>query len=157
MLCCIFANKGRNIVTGGKDRTVRVYDSSSGKLLCTLNGHKASICSIANHDNFVSTGGDNGCSSLIVWSTETWRIQSKIQVHTSALTSIIDLQDKEHLVTGGYDKKIVIYNYRSSLIVDEIKGNNAPVACMSLTSDLCRVVSTGLDSSITVWRIVRKV
>lgn len=94
MLCCIFANKGKNIVTGGKDRTVRVYDALNTKLICALQGHKASICSIANHDNFVSTGGDNGCSSLIVWDTKNWTIYSKIQAHSAALTSIVDLQDR---------------------------------------------------------------
>jgi WD40 repeat protein len=67
MLCCIFANKGKNIVTGGKDKTVRVYDAVNGKLICAIQGHKASICSISNHDDYISTGGDNGCSALIVW------------------------------------------------------------------------------------------
>lgn len=94
MLCCIFANKGKNIVTGGKDRSVRVYDTVNGKLLLALQGHKASVCSIANHEDFVTTGGDNGCSSLIVWDTKTWTIYSKIQSHTAALTSIVDLQDR---------------------------------------------------------------
>lgn len=94
ILCCIFANKGRNLVAGGKDKTVRVYDSSNGKLVCSLQGHKASICSIANHEDFVTTGGDNGCSSLIVWDTKNWKIYSKIQVHTAALTSIVDLLDR---------------------------------------------------------------
>lgn len=28
---------------------------------------------------------------------------------------------------------------------------------MSLTSDGCRLVSTGLDSSITVWKVINKV
>lgn len=118
MLCCIFANKGKNIVTGGKDKTLRVYDSINGKLICALQGHKASICSISNHDDFISTGGDNGCSALIIWEVRTWTIHNKIQTHTAALTSIVDLQDDEHLVTGGYDRKMVIYNYRQSYIVE---------------------------------------
>ncbi len=118
MLCCIFANKGKNIVTGGKDKTLRVYDSVNGKLICALQGHKASICSISNHDDFISTGGDNGCSALIIREVRTWTIHNKIQTHTAALTSIVDLQDNEHLVTGGYDRKMVIYNYRQSYIVE---------------------------------------
>ena len=67
MLCGVFACEGRVIVTGGKDRVLRVYEVSSGKLLYVLTGHQANICSLSNHGSFVSSGGDHGCSSLIMW------------------------------------------------------------------------------------------
>ena len=60
-------------------------------------------------------------------------------------------------MTGGYDRKIVIYNYQHGHIVEEMKTNNSPIACMSLTSDGNRVVSTGLDCSVSVWRVLRNV
>jgi WD40 repeat protein len=37
------------LVTGGKDKLVRVYDVNSGKLIHTLQGHTASICSMASN------------------------------------------------------------------------------------------------------------
>lgn len=78
MLCCTLTNKGQHLVTGGKDRKIRVYDVSTGKMLCALEGHKSNICSITNHDIYVSSGGDNGCGSLLLWDTRTWTIHSKV-------------------------------------------------------------------------------
>lgn len=117
MLCCVFACNGKYLVTGGKDKLVRVYDVKSGKLTHILQGHTASICSMSSHNGFVSTGGDHGCGSVIIWDTKTWTIKNKITAHTAAVTCILDLNDGRNLVTGSYDKKINILDYRRSEII----------------------------------------
>lgn len=69
---------------------------------------------MANFGGFFASGGDNGCSSLILWDPATWKIKRKVNLHSAALTCIVDLLDGTHLATGGYDKKINVYNYRKS-------------------------------------------
>lgn len=39
-------------------------------------------------------------------------MKRKVNLHTAALTCIVDLLDGSHLATGGYDKKINVYNYK---------------------------------------------
>ena len=41
-------------------------------------------------------------------------MKRKVSLHSSALACIVDLMDGSHLETGGYDKKIQIYNYKRS-------------------------------------------
>ena len=125
----------------------------SGKLLFTLPGHNASICSMANHGSFISSGGDDGCSSLILWDSRTWTIKSRFQGHFAAITSIVDLKDGKHLVTGGFDSKINIYNYKKGSLWLTCSSNKSKITCMVLSADKLRLVSTGLDFSIFVWRL----
>ena len=155
MLCGIFAAEGKCLVIGGKDKVLRVYEVSSGKLLYALNGHDSNICSLANHGGYISSGGDHGCSSLIVWDCKNWNIRSKVQLHNAAVTCIVDLQDSVHLATASYDKKINIFNYRRSSCVLSVNALKAGVACMTLTSDKLRLISSELDSSISVWKLSR--
>jgi WD40 repeat protein len=67
LLCILFVNQGKNIAVGSKDKNIYIFSVQSGKLIQTLSGHKASVCSMANFGNFFASGGDNGCSSLILW------------------------------------------------------------------------------------------
>jgi WD40 repeat protein len=73
------------------------------------------------------------------------------------VTSIVDLNDGRNIVSGSYDKKINIYDYRRSETILSLDENNSAVACMTLTGDNSKIVSSGLDSSISVWKIFRRV
>lgn len=157
MLCGVFACEGKAIVVGGKDKVLRVYEIATGKLLYVLSGHQANICSMASHGQFISSGGDHGCSSLIVWDCKNWSIRSKVQLHTAAVTCIIDLQDSTNLATASYDRKINIFSYRKGTVIFTVNSRKAGIACMGLTADKHRMVSSALDNSIAVWKITREV
>lgn len=145
------------LAIGGKDKTLRVYEVSSGKLLYTLSGHQSSICSLCNHNQFVSSGGDHGCSSLIIWDVRTWSIRTRVQLHSAAVTCIIDMQDSIHLATASYDRKINIFNYRKGAAVLAANSSQAGIACMGLAADKQRLITAALNNSLSVWHLVRDV
>lgn len=155
MLCGVFACEGKVLVVGGKDKTVRVYEVATGKMLYVLAGHQANVCSLANHGQVVSSGGDHGCSSLIIWDSRTWTIRTRVQLHTAAVTCIVDLQDSAHLATASYDKKINIFSLRRNTVLLTASSSRAGIACMGLTSDRQRLISSSLDNSIAVWKLTR--
>ena len=78
-----------------------------------MNGHEASVCSLADFGNFFVSGGDNGCNSVIFWDPTNWKLRKRINsIHGAAVSCILNLGDGSNLATGGYDKNINIYNYK---------------------------------------------
>ena len=59
-------------------------------------------------------------------------------------------------MTGSYDKKINLFSYAKGKSVTTLSNNKTSVTSMVMTSDKLRLVSSGLDSSLSVWTIVRK-
>ena len=112
LLCGVFLDKGRQFAVGSKDKNIYIYSLSTGKLVSRLCGHRASVCCLSNHSEFLASGGDVGCSSVILWDTRTWTVRSKIQCHSAAISGIVDLLDDQSLGISSYDKKITIYNYK---------------------------------------------
>ena len=83
------------IATGSKDKTINIY-TLDGEKITTLRGHDASICCLSAVVNgygkeLLASGSDHGCCCLILWNTDTWTISSRIQSHSAAVTSIVDL------------------------------------------------------------------
>jgi WD40 repeat protein len=157
LLCVLFLNQGKNIAVGSKDKNIYIYSTVGGKLVQTLAGHRASVCSLANFNNFFASGGDNGCGSLILWETPTYKMKRKINLHTAALTCVVDLLDGSHLATGGYDKKINIYNYKKGENAFEVNTCRSGVTSLVICEQSRKLVSAGLDSTLTIWNIFTKV
>lgn len=160
ILCAIFVG-GKFIVTGGKDSLLNVY-SLDGAKITTLKGHQTSICSLAiindpTEGQLLASGSDHGCSSLAVWSTNTWTMRMKVQAHTAAVTSILDLCDGQTLVSGSYDKQINVYDYRRNSLLYSLPNNKASVTGIILNSSRSRMVSCGLDNCLYVWAVSRNV
>lgn len=83
-------------------------------------------------------------------------MQTKVACHTAAVTAIVDLEDGRHLVTGSYDKKINLFSYAKSKVITSLSNNKTSVTSMVMTNDKLRLVSSGLDNSLSVWSIIRK-
>ena len=109
-----------------------------------------------NGEKYLASGSDHGCSSLILWDTHSWTIMSKVVGHSAAVTAIVDLDDGRHLVTGSYDKKINLYSHTKGKIVTSLNNNRTSVTSMIMTADKSRLVSSGLDNSLSIWAILRK-
>jgi len=59
------------------------------------------------------------------------------------------------LVTGSYDKKIILYDYSRGQVTST-HSNKSAVTSIVLTSDKKTLVSSGLDYSLLVWHVSRK-
>lgn len=157
ILCGIIISN-RFLVTGGKDGLLNVQ-TLEGSKVTTLRGHEAGICTLSLIDDggnvHLASGSDHGCNSIIIWDINNWSIKAKIKAHTAAVTSIVDLCDGQTLVSGSYDKKINVYNYKKSVLLFSLPNNKSSVTSMLLNSSRNKLISCGFDSMMFVWNIVR--
>jgi WD40 repeat protein len=157
VLCAIVINN-KYLVTGGKDSQL-IVTTLQGEKIASLRGHESSICTLALIEDkgviYLASGSDHGCNSIIIWDTSSWSIKAKIKAHTAAVTSIVDLCDGQTLVSGSYDKKINVYNYKRSALLFSLPNNKSSVTSMLLNSSRNKLISCGFDSMMFVWNISR--
>ncbi len=111
----------QRLVSASRDKTAKVFDAGSGKLVITFNGHGQSVttaCFTADSSHVVSGGNDG---RLRVWSVSEAKEVRSIKLGT---TEFVDLQllGKDRLVSAGADGRVRIHQWQDGKKLSELRA-----------------------------------
>lgn len=114
---CLQILPGERIAVGTKCGLIKIFEIRSGSKIAELNRHNASVCSlsllISPHRQVLISGGDVGCSKIILWDALTLEYITEFSgYHTAAITCLTTLRDNQ-FVSGSLDKTLRLFNYES--------------------------------------------
>jgi hypothetical protein len=100
----IFSPDGKQLVTASHDKTVKVWDFSTGKLLNTLSGHSERVSTVIfspDGKQLVTASDDK---TVKVWEFSTGKLLKTLSGHSDSVTTVIFSPDGKQLVTASsYD------------------------------------------------------
>jgi WD40 repeat protein len=154
---------GKRAVSASDDKTLKVWDSESGRELRTLKGHSHSVYGVA-----VTPDGKQAVSAswditLKVWELESGRALGKLQGHGTAVSGVAVTPNGKRAVSASYDKTLkvrVIARYDNSVNNKYNPNPNKVVYYGDMTWDEMHFPSWGVivsDKSLTQHDVVRAV
>ncbi|KAG6816769.1 hypothetical protein H0H93_007778 [Arthromyces matolae] len=105
-----FSSDGSRIVSGSFDRSVRVWDASTGQELKVMDGHTERVTSVAfssDGSRIVSGSFDR---SVRVWDASTGQELKVMDGHTERVTSVAFSSDGSRIVSGSCDQTPYIWD-----------------------------------------------
>jgi WD40 repeat protein/tetratricopeptide (TPR) repeat protein len=139
----------RRAVSGGKDKTVRVWDLESGACLRTLEGHRGSVTSIS-----VTPDGRHAVSGSEDHTVRLWDLENGACLRIldgGSVDSVSVTPDGRRAVSGGKDKTLRVWDLESGSCLRELEGHSEFVTSVSVTSDGRRAMSGSWDETLRVW------
>ena len=147
------ANSGRYLISGGTDRTVRVWNIKSGKAIQTLRGHEGWVTDVS-----VSKEGSNIVSASLdgtigVWSLANGEHVRSLKGHKDWVRSARVTPNGHFVVSGSDDTSIKIWYLQRGQPISTLKGHDTFVNTIAISSNN-RLALSGADSGlIRVWDI----
>ncbi|OCH91831.1 WD40 repeat-like protein [Obba rivulosa] len=149
-----FSPDSKYIISGSDDKTVRVWDAETGRVLGDpFSGHKSAVLSVAvspDGQHIISGSSD---ATIRVWDAATGTtILAPINGHTGTVTSVAFSPNGKHIASGSRDGTIRLWDARTgSAIGKPLTRHTGYVLSVAFSPDGAHVVSGSLDRSVRIW------
>lgn len=151
VVCVAFASDGKVALSGGLDKTIKLWDVAAGKLLRTFNLRNAVLSSVAfSPDGWrVLSSGSDGI--VRGWDTFTGQELFRLVGHTDAVSCVAVSPDGDRAASAGHDGTVRVWDVRLKKELRRFQGHTGNVLCVAFTPDNASVVSGGEDGTVRVW------
>ncbi len=148
----IVSPDGRTIISGSDDKTLRIWDLNSQKLLRTLKGHTDWVYAVvisADSQTIVSGSKDK---TIKLWQLASGKQSQTLTGHSSYINSVAISPDRTKIASGSYDKTVKLWNLKTNQ-VNTLKGHSREVLAVAISPDGKKIVSGSVDRSLIIWNL----
>ncbi|KAL6057847.1 Scytalone dehydratase [Balamuthia mandrillaris] len=156
----------RFLASGSSDRSVCLFDITSGECLTRLEDHCGSVMSLQMEENMLFTGGGTADNTLKVWDLDLEKCIATLRGHSNAIFCLEC--DENVCVTGSRDQTIKVWDFRTGLAMTSLGGqttrvlksngqifeegsSTAGVWCLQYDSHTQKVVAGYENAEVGVW------
>jgi WD40 repeat protein len=148
-----FSPDGKRIVSGGGDKTVRLWDADTGKPIGQpLTGHTDAVFRVAfspDGHRIVSGSLDK---TVRVWDADTGQQIGPPITDTAWVLSVAFSPDGHRIASGGFDKTVRVWDADTGKPIGQpLTGHTFPVDSVAFSPDGNRIVSGSADKTVRVW------
>ncbi|KAJ5589863.1 hypothetical protein N7450_003835 [Penicillium hetheringtonii] len=140
------------IASGGSDAVIKVWDTLTGKLIYTFEGHLAGISTLAwsPDGQWIASGSDD--KTIRFWNVKTGRAHTKPFIgHHNYVYQIAFAPKGNILVSGSYDEAVFMWDVRRARVMRSLPAHSDPVAGIDVVHDGTLIVSCAHDGLVRVW------
>lgn len=142
---------GQTIISGSDDKTLRIWNLNSQKLLRTLKGHTDWVYAVAfSADGQIILSGSKD-KTVRLWQGSGQQSRT-LTGHTSYVNSVAINRDKTKVVSGSYDKTVKLWNLNTGQ-VETLKGHSREVLTVAISPDGKKIVSGSVDKTLRIWNL----
>ncbi|KAJ4912191.1 Transducin family protein / WD-40 repeat family protein [Raphanus sativus] len=161
---CVSSSGNVLVVTGSKDKTVRLWNATSQSCIGVGTGHNGDVLAVAfakkSVSFFVSGSGDR---TLKVWSIDgisedseepiNLKTRSVVAAHDKDINSVAIARNDSLVCTGSEDRTASIWRLPDLVHVVTLKGHKRRIFSVEFSPvDQCVMTASG-DKTVKIWAI----
>jgi WD40 repeat protein len=145
-----FSPDGTQLATASWDRTVRIVDARTGKLLKALEGHIGPVnCAVFSPSGELLATG-SGTGGVRLWDTNTGELHAQLAGHNFVVTDVAFSPDGKLLASCGHDNLVKIWDVASGRHLRTLIGHDDIVWEVAFAA-AGAVVTASNDRTVRVW------
>ncbi|MDM8522213.1 hypothetical protein QUF80_02480 [Desulfococcaceae bacterium HSG8] len=147
------SSDGKYIISGSFDKTVRLWDLSTGKEIRTFTGHQDSVnsVSLSEYGRTLVSGSDD--NTVRLWNLSTGKELRTFTGHQDSVRSVSLSEDGTTLISGSNDKTVRLWDVSTGKEIRTFTGHQNFVNSVSLSEDGTTLISGSGDKTVRLWDV----
>jgi WD40 repeat protein len=159
----VFTPDGKQLVSAGEDKVIRVWDLQANKTVRFLRGQvgagsegKVLATALSPDGSLLAAGGwmkvpNESDHAIRLYEFTTGRLAALLKVHTGAVLGLAFSPDGKQLVSGSSDSTAAIWDIESRKLSYLLKGHTDAIVGVGFTPDGARAVTGSQDTTLKLW------
>jgi serine/threonine protein kinase len=143
-----YAARGPFVATGGADRTVKLWNLETDRLIRTYRGHGALVGTLAFDGQGRTLAAASADGQIRLWSTYANRLRRRFKGHEGGPPALAFSPGGEHLISGGNDGMVRVWDIARGRLVRTLQGSVGPIGALGLSPDGRSVAIAGADGIV---------
>jgi WD40 repeat protein len=148
-----FSPDGSRFVSGGTDKTLKLWDAGNGQLIRVFKGHTDDVDAIAFSPDgaYALSGGKD--RTLRLWEISSGDTLRTVEAHTKEINSVAFSPDGTRLLSASDDETIKLWDATSGKLLRTFEGHEDEVNCAIFSRDGSKLLSGSEDHTLKLWDV----
>jgi WD40 repeat protein len=165
-----FTPDGKQLVSGGDDKVIRVWDWQAGRTVRTIRGQvgigsEGTLFSVVLSPNgkWLAAAGWTDpatasvpcCGDIRLYDFPSGRLVTLLKGHRSVVDKLAFSEDSRYLISGSGlgDLSAIIWDVEKLQAVQRLQGHTAEVYAVGFSPDSTRAVTGSYDGTLKLWSV----
>jgi small GTP-binding protein len=144
---------GQTLASASADRTVKLWEVSSGKLIRTLEGHKDSVVSVAFNAVGRTLASASHDKTVRLWDVSSGILLRTLEGHKESVMSVAFDPAGRTLASGGGNQTVRLWEAASGKLLRTLKGHKETVLSVAFDRMGFKLASASHDKTVRLWDV----
>lgn len=145
-------SNGQYLVTGGQDKTVRIWDLQTKSQVSVLQGHTSNIKGVAvsASSKYILSGSLD--KTVKLWDFHTKTLEFNFKGHQNSVFCVCFADNELLAASGSQDRSIIVWDLIEKTAKFRFQGHNESVKSVFFVNDQ-NLLSGSFDKTVKIWNL----
>ena len=144
---------GKTALSGASDKTMLLWDLTSGQIIRRLEGHSDEVQSVAFSPDGKTALSGSWDKMLVLWDVASGQLIHRFEGHADKVNAAVFSPDGKTALSGSTDKTLLLWDVASGQIIRRFEGHSGEVQSVVFSPDGKTALSGSTDKTLLLWDV----